>query len=164
MPAGPNCSVCAAFRSFYFFFSPTFPLWPLRWKQRGWWNETISLFPCSHFPAAVTLLLLILFISSSVSLDFSHDVVRALIGSKYHKHHHIHLCGERRLHATHYMVHFNCGVSATAADDGDTNKRDTTLKKKASWKGRHHSSICSLRCVIIFSSNFMLVWRYLQTV
>lgn len=99
-----------------FYFSPlTSPPWPLRWKQQGWWNEPISFLPCSHFPAAVTLLPSILSISSPVSLDFSHDVVRAHIGQKYPKHHRTHLLGKRRLHTTNYMVHFSCGVS----DDGD---------------------------------------------
>lgn len=40
------------------------------------------LFPCFHFPATVTVLLLILSISSAVSSDFSHDVAPDLIGPK----------------------------------------------------------------------------------
>lgn len=40
------------------------------------------LFPCFHFPATVTVLLLILSISSTVSSDFSHDVAPDLIGPK----------------------------------------------------------------------------------
>lgn len=125
-PAGPTaafllpsfvyvCMCIYIFISIILFFPLASPLWPLRWKQQGWWNEPISFLPCSHFPAAVTLLPSILSISSPVSLDFSHDVVRALIGQKYHKHHRTHLLGKRRLHMTNYMVHFSCGVS----DDGD---------------------------------------------
>lgn len=40
------------------------------------------LFPCFHFPATITVLLLILSISSAVSSDFSHDVAPDLIGPK----------------------------------------------------------------------------------
>lgn len=55
------------FLLFYFF--STSPLWPLRWRQQSWWNETISLPSCSHSPAAVTLILLILSILSLMTVS-----------------------------------------------------------------------------------------------
>lgn len=140
-----------------FYFFPTSPLWPLRWRRRGWWNETISLFSCSHFPAAVTLLLLIPSISSPVSLDFSHDMLHALIGLKYRKHHQTHLFSKRQLHTTNYMVHFNCGVSAIAGEDGTWImwwlKRHYIIKEISDSRARG----CSIVLFVIYS-----LWLFLR--
>lgn len=104
-----NCSVSAAFRIQYLFiflfFSPHLPCG--HWGGNSECDEMKPfLFSCSHFPATVTLPLLIPSISSPVSLDFPMMCLRALIGPKYHKHHQTHLFGKRQLHPTNYMAHF----------------------------------------------------------
>lgn len=92
---------------FYFIFPPTSPMWPLRWKERV--KPFLSLLVLtfqlpSHFSWFSPF--------HPVSPDFSHDVVHALIGPKYHKHHQTHLFSKRQLHATNYMVHLECRASS----------------------------------------------------
>lgn len=46
-PAGQTAAFLLPWEVFiylFYFIFPISPLWPLRWKQWGWWNETISLF------------------------------------------------------------------------------------------------------------------------